>query len=627
MALTWAEARARAAVLSGISYAVDLDLTGLRADRFTSRTEVRFTSTTERCFLELQNATDVAVTLDGVTTPAPYDGDRICLTGLPTGVPVTAVVTARLPYVTSGEGMHRFTDPADDQTYVSAYCGMDIAHRVFACFDQNDLKAPMSLTVSADPEWTVLGNGVGEQDARGRWRFSTTPAHPVALFVVCAGPWASVTWEHTTPTAGSCPAAGTPGPRPPTTWPATPRSCGPRPTRCWTTTTSLFDAPYPFDSCDQIFVPGLNWGAQENSGCVTYRDEMLPRGRTTDPSGCSGPMVIAHEQAHMWFGNLVTMRWFEDTWLQESFADYFGPRVAEDGAGFAGARVPHEVGRKADGVRRRRPSLDPPGRPAGRGGAGRRRGADQLRRDLLRQGQLGAAPAGHLDGRRGLPGRRQRPPHPARVRQRRPGRVRRGARRRLGPRRDGVGCESWLRTSGFDTVRVTRDGDVPVLSGRGPSPPAHRDRLRRRDAAGRRADGRPRRRAACAWRSGRAGSWCPTAPARHSRGCGSTSARGTRCADRLAAVDDPMARSVLWSTAFDLAHTGEIEPAAYVDVVAANLGRERHASIVASVLGHLLVYVMPHRMTPRKRWPRPSGWLPRASRASMPGPTPRWPRR
>ena len=289
MALTWAEARARAAVLSGVSYAVDLDLTEPRAERFTSRTEVRFTSTSARCFLELQNATELDVTLDGVPTPAAYDGDRICLTGLPVGEPVTAVVTARLPYVTSGEGMHRFTDPADGQTYVSAYCGMDIAHRVFACFDQNDLKAPLSLTVSADPAWTVLANGVGEQDAPGRWSFGTTPAVPVALFVVCAGPWASVTWEHTYADGRVLPCGWHARASAGETWPATPRSCGPRPTRCWTTTTTCSTRRTPSTPATRSSCPAST-GAPRRTPAASPTATRCCRGAARRTrSGCSGP--------------------------------------------------------------------------------------------------------------------------------------------------------------------------------------------------------------------------------------------------------------------------------------------------------------------------------------------------
>ena len=197
MSLTLAEARARADDVSRVSYRLHLDLTDPTSGRFGSRTEVGFVASAPETFLELADATDLTVQVDGVRVEPAYDGQRIALSGLATGGrPTEVVVTARLPYVTHGDGMHTFTDPADGETYVSAYCGMDIAHRVLACFDQNDLKASLTLTVTADPAWTVLGNGRATSLGAGRWTFSPMPTMPVALFVVCAGPWHSVTWEH-----------------------------------------------------------------------------------------------------------------------------------------------------------------------------------------------------------------------------------------------------------------------------------------------------------------------------------------------------------------------------------------------------------------------------------------------
>ncbi len=239
MALTWAEARARAADVAAIAYAVDLDLATPGAERFGSRTTVRFTTTSKRTFLELEHAESLTVTVDGEAVEAAYDGERIALTDLPVDRPVEVVVDARLPYVTSGEGVHRFTDPADGETYVSAYCGMDIAHRVFACFDQNDLKARISLTVSADPRWTVLANGIGSRGRRrslGLHADARRPGRPVRRLRRALG--LGPVGAHGTPTAGSCPAAGTRGGRPPPTSSGTPTSCGRPPTRCSTTTPS-----------------------------------------------------------------------------------------------------------------------------------------------------------------------------------------------------------------------------------------------------------------------------------------------------------------------------------------------------------------------------------------------------
>ena len=169
--------------------------------------------------------------------------------------------------------MHTFTDPADGETYVSAYVGMDIAQRVFPCFDQNDLKAPVTLQVIAPEGWTVLANGRAAGEEAGVWRFATTPPIPprdvrrlrraVALGDVGAR----------RPDGGPCPSAGTPA-----------RSLAAELDRdaeelrritepCFDHYSTIFDEPYAFDSYDQAFVPGQNWGALETPGCVTYRDE------------------------------------------------------------------------------------------------------------------------------------------------------------------------------------------------------------------------------------------------------------------------------------------------------------------------------------------------------------------
>ncbi|HEX6446671.1 MAG TPA: aminopeptidase N [Streptosporangiales bacterium] len=342
MALTLGEARERAAALSDVHYEVALDLT--RTDGFGSRTTVRFRSSAASTFLELANGGSVELSVNGTTVDAGYDGARLPLGGLRADGPNEVVVDAVLPYAADGAGMHAFTDPADGERYVCAYLGMDLAQRVFACFDQVDLKAAFAVSVAADPRWTVLANGRPVARADGRWRFAATPPISTDRIVVAAGPWHSVRWAH----------AGLPF-----GWHAR-RSLAAELDRdaaelratteaCFDHYATLFDEPYGFDSYDQVFVPGLNWGAQEMPGCVTYRDELLPRGAVTAGERTLRGAIVAHEMAHMWFGNSMSMRWWEDTWLQESFADYMGYRVAETAAGFGGALVRFEVTGKPAG--------------------------------------------------------------------------------------------------------------------------------------------------------------------------------------------------------------------------------------------------------------------------------------
>ncbi len=232
MSLTLAEARVRAALVSDVSYDLTLDLTG-RSD-YACRTTIRFACADEgaETFLELAHASEVLV--DGLPATT-YDGRRIRLGDLRATNEVT--VEACIPYVTDGDGMHTFTDPADGETYVGAFVGMDLCQRIFPCFDQNDLKAPVTLTVQAPAGWSVVANGRLAEQADGVWRFGTTPPIPLPMFTVCAGPWHSVRWSTPGPTVRSCRSPGTPALPSPASSTATPTSSGRSP-RTATTSTS-----------------------------------------------------------------------------------------------------------------------------------------------------------------------------------------------------------------------------------------------------------------------------------------------------------------------------------------------------------------------------------------------------
>ncbi len=608
MSLTLAEARTRAAQLSEVSYAVDLDLTQPASGTFGCRTTVRFRSSGSETFLELTDARDLRVSVGGSAVNAAYDGRRIGLTGLSDVNEV--VVEARLPYVTDGDGMHTFTDPADDEIYVSAYVGMDVAQRVFACFDQNDLKSTVELTVTADPGWTVLANGRVLSSHDGRWGFATTPPIPVAMFVVCAGPWHSVTWEH----------AGLPF-----GWHAR-RSLATELERdfddlraatvaCFDHYTGLFSEPYAFDSFDQVFVPGQNWGALETPGCVTYRDEYLPRGRLTDLQRTSRTSTIAHEMAHMWFGNLVTMTWWEDTWLQESFADYMGYRIAADAVGDPGALLSAEIGRKpvafdADQRRSTHPvapaAEDVPDVDAAannfdmisyaKGNATLRQLVTWLGEETFLSG-LNAYLTRHRLGNATLADFL-------------------AALDEVSERDVRGWAELWLRTTGFDTIQVKRIGEVPVLSRIGSRP--HRLRVTAYDDAMGELESRfvdlddePVA----------LDDWAGRVVVPNSRG--ETFARLVLDEQSWAAVqaglsqiDDGMCRAVLWTAAFGLVRSRELSADDYLHLLERHLPAEPEVTIVSAVIGRTLRTVVPQRL-PAHRAPGALDQLAEACRTGV----------
>jgi aminopeptidase N len=593
VSLTLAEARTRAAQLSAISYDLALDLVGApEASTFGCRAAIRFDSRAPETFLELTAASDLRVTVNGTATTAAYDGRRIALSGLADHNEV--VVEARIPYVTDGDGMHTFTDPADGERYVSAYVGMDVAQRVFPCFDQPDLKAPIRLRVTADPAWTVVANGRATRHDGGQWEFATTPPISTYLFVVCAGPWHRVTWEHEVD-----------GRRLPFGWYAR-RSLAAEldrdaeelkatTTACFDHYAELFDEPYAFDSYDQAFVPGQNWGALETPGCVTYRDELLPRVRITDLDRMRRGTIIAHEMAHMWFGNLVTMRWWEDTWLNESFADYMGFRVGAAAAGFAGTLVAFEAQRKpgaydADERRSTHPvapaAEDVPDVDAAFNNfdsISYAKGNSVLRQLVTWLGDedflagVNAHLSKHRFGNATL----------ADLVDALDAASDRDVRRWV---------EAWLRTTGFDTLRVAREGDVPVLTREGTRPhrvrvAAYDDTLRERDSRLVDLGDDPVRFA----------DWAGlvVVPNAH----GETFARirldersWERVAAGLAGVDDDVARAVLWASSFDLVRCGELTADAYLELVARHLPAERRVAIVDALLGRSTQVVIPQQV-------------------------------
>ncbi|MFE6411244.1 aminopeptidase N [Streptomyces sp. NPDC057837] len=353
--LTRDEAQTRADLLDVHRYTIDLDLTG-GDETFDSHTLIAFSARTDGdTFVEVRPAELRSVTLDGhPLDPEALDGNRLPLRNLTAGEHELRVHAA-MRYSRTGEGMHRFTDPTDGETYVYTQLFLDDVQRVFAAFDQPDLKAVFELSVRAPQGWTVLANGITEHTGDGHWRAAPTPLISTYLVAVAAGPWHSVRTEHRgLPFGLHCR-----------------RSLAPYldadadelldVTRaCYDRYHEKFDEPYPFDSYDQAFVPEFNAGAMENPGLVTFRDEFVYRSAVTDTERQTRAMVVAHEMAHMWFGDLVTLKWWDDIWLNESFAEYMGYQTLTEATRFTDTWTDFGVTRKSWGYDAdQRPSTHP----------------------------------------------------------------------------------------------------------------------------------------------------------------------------------------------------------------------------------------------------------------------------
>ncbi|MGL5928636.1 MAG: aminopeptidase N [Dermatophilaceae bacterium] len=353
--LTRAEARARADLLTIDTIEVDLAL-DRGPEVFGSQTVIRFSCRRPGAstFVELDPRVLHGAVLNGEPLdPSALDDGRLTLDGL--AADNVLEVDATMAYRHDGQGLHRSTDPADGEDYVYGHMFLDTVSTVFACVDQPDLKAPYTVRVTAPAGWTVLGNGAATEVAPGRWELSPTPPLASYFVTVCAGPWASVRGEHDGIPLGV----------------HARRSLGPHLERqagqMLATTTACFDyyhrlfgIRYPFGEYHQVFVPEFNAGAMENPGCVTFRDQYVYRGVATPEQISVRDTTIAHEMAHMWFGDLVTMRWWDDLWLNESFAEYLAARALVETGVHRGAWVDFGVVRKLWGYAAdRAPSTHP----------------------------------------------------------------------------------------------------------------------------------------------------------------------------------------------------------------------------------------------------------------------------
>ncbi|THG28645.1 aminopeptidase N [Naasia lichenicola] len=323
--LTRLEAQERKALLDVASYEVVLDLT-TGPETFGSTTTVRFSAGEgASTFIDAITKTVHSVTLNGteLDPAAVSDGVRIQLDGLADENEL--VVVADALYTNTGEGLHRFVDPVDDEVYLYTQFEVPDSRRMFAVFEQPDLKATFQFTVTAPDYWEVVSNSstpepvdVGESNFR--WEFAPTPIISSYITALIAGPY-SVERRELTSSSGR----------------VIPLGVFARASLAQYLDTDYivektrqgfefyeanFDYPYPFEKYDQLFVPEFNAGAMENAGAVTFTESYVFRSKVTDAMRERRVTTILHELAHMWFGDLVTMKWWNDLWLNESFATY-----------------------------------------------------------------------------------------------------------------------------------------------------------------------------------------------------------------------------------------------------------------------------------------------------------------
>ncbi|HET7475271.1 MAG TPA: aminopeptidase N [Dermatophilaceae bacterium] len=350
--LTRAEAAQRAATVSVTAYRVVLDVT-TGPVTFSSESTVRFSATPGAAtFVDLIAASVERIVLNGTALDpgSHFDGARITLPELAADNELYVAATCR--YMNSGEGLHRFVDPVDDEVYLYSQFQVADARRAFAVFDQPDLKASFEFHVTAPDHWVVLSNepvSAEPQPRPGlgrRWSFLPTPRLSPYITAIVAGPYREVRDEVVTrggrvPLGLYCRSSLFPFLDADEVLDVTKRG--------FAYFEQLFDMPYPFAKYDQVFCPEYNMGAMENAGCVTITETYLFRARPVQALVERRALTVLHELAHMWFGNLVTLRWWDDMWLNESFAEWAANAAQAEATRWTGAWTTFAVWEKAKG--------------------------------------------------------------------------------------------------------------------------------------------------------------------------------------------------------------------------------------------------------------------------------------
>jgi len=324
--LTRIEAQGRKAIVDVASYEVVLDLT--TGDKtFASTTTVTFSATPgSSTFIDAITAKVHSITLNGdsLDPAAVSDGVRIQLHNL--AAQNVLVVVADAAYTNTGEGLHRFVDPVDGEVYLYSQFEVPDSRRVFAVFEQPDLKATFQFTVTAPAEWEVVSNQPNpvpelvEGGSAKTWVYPATPILSSYVTALVAGPYAVVRDSLTSRDGRTIP-LGIYSRKSLTEFVDSDYIFDIT-RKGFEFYEDKFDYPYPFDKYDQLFVPEFNAGAMENAGAITFTEAYVFRSKVSDAIKERRVITILHELAHMWFGDLVTMKWWNDLWLNESFAEW-----------------------------------------------------------------------------------------------------------------------------------------------------------------------------------------------------------------------------------------------------------------------------------------------------------------
>jgi aminopeptidase N len=327
------EAQTRARLLATESYDVTLDLTQGEVT-FPSTTVARFRCTEPGAttFVDIVADEILEAELNGqpIDVAQAYDGARLTLADL--AADNTLRVVASCHYMHSGEGLHRFVDPVDKSVYLYTQFEVADSRRMFTVFEQPDLKATFAFTVTAPDDWAIISNQPTPEPqkldlGRARWEFPATERMSSYITALVAGPYHRIDGEYrsgdrTIPLGLYCRAS--------LAQHLDAEMILDETRAGFAFFERVFDYPYPFAKYDQLFVPEFNSGAMENAGCVTHNEDYVFRSRVPEVSYERRAVTILHEMAHMWFGDLVTMTWWNDLWLNESFAEWASTLAAAE---------------------------------------------------------------------------------------------------------------------------------------------------------------------------------------------------------------------------------------------------------------------------------------------------------